>query len=109
MREGLVQILPPAPAQPVDADGDPQRALRGRRHRRAAVLLPALVRAGLQGLHLVHVAAQQRDGRVRDGQEVDVEVLLSRRPERDRTRRCETIARIPVAMSWNRAKRDSDG
>ena len=32
----------------------------------------------LQGLHLVHDAAQGRDGRVRHGQEVDVEVRLSR-------------------------------
>ena len=64
---------------------DPEREVRDRRHRRAAVLLPALVRAGLQGLRLVHDAAQERDGRVRDGQEVDVEVLLRRRgPERHR-------------------------
>ena len=50
-----------------------------RRHRRAAVLLPALVRAGLQRLRLVHDAARERDGRLRHGQEVDVEVLLRRR------------------------------
>ena len=36
----------------------------------------------LPGLHLVHDAAQERDGRLRDGQAVDVEVRLSRRPER---------------------------
>ena len=34
---------------------------------------------GLQGLRLVHDAAQERDGRLRDGQEVDVEVRLRRR------------------------------
>ena len=72
-------------AEPVDADRAPQREVRDRRHRRAAVLLPALVRAGLQGLHLVHDAAQEHDGRVRDGEEVDVEVRVrGRRPQRDR-------------------------
>ena len=55
----------------------PSVPLRDRRHRRAAVLLPALVRPGLQGLRLVHDAAQEHDGRLRDGQEVDVEVRLS--------------------------------
>ena len=63
----------------------PQREVRDRGHRRAAVLLPAVVRAGLQGLHLVHDAAQEHDGRVRDGQEVDVEVRVRRRrPQRHR-------------------------
>ena len=35
--------------EPVDADGHPQRQVRDRRHRRAAVLLPALVRAWASG------------------------------------------------------------
>ena len=38
----------------------------------------------LQGLRLVHEPAQGRDGRLRDGQAVDVEVRLSRRPQRQR-------------------------
>ncbi len=75
----LLLQVPRTTPQAVDAARHPEREVRDPRHRRAAVLLPALVRAGLQGLRLVHDAAQERDGRVRDGQEVDVEVRLRRR------------------------------
>ena len=65
-------------------DGRPQRALRERGHRHPAVLLPRLGVRRVQGLHLVHEPAQGRDGRLRDGQEVDVAVRLSRRSQRQR-------------------------
>ena len=62
---------------------DPEHPLRDRRHRRSAVLLPARFVHRLPRLRLVHDAADERDGCVRDGQAVDVEVRLSRGPQRD--------------------------